>query len=59
MTTGAVNKATLNYGDNKEISDTTSTHSWQLPVFKYYNDGTSDKGLKDATFAIRRKKRNW
>ena len=47
------NETWLEYGDSKETThDTTTTKTFELPVFKYTKDGQTDKALAGATFTL-------
>ena len=47
------NETWLKYGDNKETThDTTTTKTFELPVFKYTKDGTNEKALAGAIFTL-------
>lgn len=47
------NETWLKYGENNETNhDTTTTKTFELPVFKYTKDGQADKALAGATFTL-------
>lgn len=47
------NETWLKYGDNKETThDTTTTKTFELPVFKYTKDGETETALAGATFTL-------
>ena len=47
------NETWLKYGENSNTThDTTTTKTFELPVFKYTKEGTSDKALAGATFTL-------
>ena len=52
---GEENKNTtkLTYGDSSETTpSTTTTKTFEMPVFKYTKDGTNEKALAGATFTL-------
>lgn len=50
---GNKNNTWLKYGDNKETThDTTTTKTFELPVFKYTKDGETETALAGATFTL-------
>nr|WP_294667040.1 SpaH/EbpB family LPXTG-anchored major pilin [uncultured Blautia sp.] len=50
---GNKNTTKLTYGDSSETTtSTTTTKTFELPVFKYTKEGTSDKALAGATFTL-------
>ena len=52
---GNTNETWLKYGDNSETNhDTTTTKTYEIPVFKYTNKGGSDIPLAGATFKLTR-----
>ncbi len=52
-TTGNKNKTKLTYGDNKETTEsTTTTKTYEIPVFKYTNKTGTEEGLAGATFVL-------
>lgn len=53
---GNKNTTKLTYGDSSETtSSTTTTKTFELPVFKYTKDGTKEKELAGATFTLSKK----
>lgn len=54
---GNKNETWLKYGVNSETNhDTTTTKTFELPVFKYTKDGTNKKALAGATFTLSKSK---
>lgn len=50
---GNINTTWLKYGDNRETKhDTTTTKTYEIPVFKYTNKGGGDIALANATFKL-------
>ena len=52
--TGYVNDTWLDYGDNQHTEhDTTTTYTWELPIYKYHKDGeTKTAPLAGAEFIL-------
>ena len=51
--TGYVNDTWLNYGDSQHTEhDTTTTYTWELPIYKYHKDGETPKPLAGAEFIL-------
>ncbi len=53
------NTAQLKYGDNSQFATQPSevtVRTWEIPIFKYSQDGESKKGLAEATFTLYRDK---
>lgn len=51
------NKTLLSYGDSQKTTEvTTNTKTFEMNVFKFYNDKTSnsEKGLADAVFTLKK-----
>ncbi len=47
--TGYVNETWLDYGDNQHTEhDTTTTYTWELPIYKYYKTGEGETETKTA-----------
>ena len=52
-TTGNTNTTYLKYGDSSQTQDsTTTTYTFEIPVFKYTLNNTVETALKDATFTL-------
>ena len=52
-TTGNTNKTHLSYGDKSKTAEvTTTTYTFEIPVFKYTMKNTTKTALKDATFKL-------
>lgn len=52
-TKGNTNKTHLSYGDKSKTTEvTTTTYTFEIPVFKYTMKNTMKKALKDATFKL-------
>lgn len=55
---GNTNKTWLNYGDSSKTSeDTTTTYTYEIPVFKYTKGASgigAETGLKDAQFILKK-----
>lgn len=52
---GNSNETWLDYGDNQHAEtehDTTTTYTWELPIFKYTKDGETQKALAGAEFVL-------
>lgn len=51
---GNKNTSMLSYGENNNFTkgSTTTTRTWQVPVFKYTAQGGTTKGLSDTKFTI-------
>ena len=49
---GNKNTTWLEYGDSQTDKKITNTYTYQIPVFKYTENGSVEKGLKDATFIL-------
>lgn len=55
-TPGNKNETNLTYGDNQRVdAEPTKTYTWSFNIFKYFMDGTKEKGLKGAKFILYRK----
>ena len=50
---GYVNDTWLDYGDKQHTEhDTTTTYTWELPIYKYHKDGETPKALAGAEFIL-------
>lgn len=55
-TPGNKNETNLTYGDNQRVdAEPTKTYTWSFNIFKYFMDGTKEKGLEGAQFILYRK----
>lgn len=55
-TPGNKNETDLTYGDNQRVdAEPTKTYTWSFNIFKYFMDGTKEKGLEGAKFILYRK----
>lgn len=55
-TPGNKNETNLTYGDNQRVdAEPTKTYTWSFNIFKYFMDGTKEKGLEGAKFILYRK----
>ena len=53
---GNKNETWLKYGESSETNhDTTTTKTYEIPVFKYANKGGADRPLANATFKLSKK----
>ena len=51
--TGYVNETWLDYGDSQHTEhDSTTTYTWELPIYKYHMDGETKKALAGAEFIL-------
>ncbi len=50
-----INETWLKYGDNRETThDTTTTKTYEIPVFKYTKNGSNETPLAGAKFTLKR-----
>lgn len=55
-TDGNKNETNLTYGDNQRVdAEPTKTYTWSFNIFKYFMNGTKEKGLEGAQFILYRK----